>query len=80
MAAFGFLAAQGGLTGYLRRYGAMAKCLFLTGKVAYVSPEQGESSTLIFPYALAIAFGTLATLVWVGRLNPFFDILGVVHA
>lgn len=76
IAALGFLAAQGGLTDYGRRYGAMAKCLFLTGKVAYVPPTRGESSTLLFPYAVAIALGTLATLTWVGRLDPFFDILG----
>ncbi|MGR9013175.1 MAG: A24 family peptidase [Gammaproteobacteria bacterium] len=81
IAALGFLAAQGGLVDYGRRYGLMAKCLFFTGKVAYVPPTQEESSSLLFPYALAIALGTLTTLVWVGRLDPFLETLGgFVHA
>jgi prepilin peptidase CpaA len=81
IAALGFLAAQGGLANYGRRYGAMAKCLFFTGKVAYVPPTQGESSTQLFPYTLAIAAGTLATLIWAGRLDPFIATLGgFVHA
>ncbi|TRW89696.1 A24 family peptidase [Candidatus Methylobacter oryzae] len=80
VAALGLLAAKGGLTNYLRRYGAMAKCLLLTGRVAYVPPEQEESSTLLFPYALAIALGTFATLAWAGRLDTFLDLLiGGVH-
>lgn len=76
IAALGLMAAQGGLTNYLYRYGLMAKCLFCTGKVAYVSPEPGESSTLLFPYALAIAIGTTATLAWAGRLDAFLEIVG----
>ena len=76
IAAFGLLAARGGLTDYLCRYGLMAKCLLFTGAVAYVPPKTGESPTLLFPYALAIALGTLATLGWVGRLDPFLEILG----
>ncbi|HEY8037132.1 MAG TPA: A24 family peptidase [Methylobacter sp.] len=75
IAALALLAAQGGLTDYARRYGLMATCLFTTGRVAYVPPKQGESSTLLFPYALAIALGTLAALAWVGRLDTFLEIL-----
>lgn len=81
VAALGFLAARGGLAEYGRRYGLMAKCLFFTGKVAYVPPTSGESSTLLFPYALAIALGTSATLAWAGQLEPFVEILGrFIHA
>ena len=76
LVAFGLLAARGGLTDYLSRYGLMAKCLFFTGSFAYVPPKSGESATLLFPYALAIALGTLATLWWAGRLAPFLGILG----
>ncbi|MDD1622670.1 MAG: A24 family peptidase [Methylococcaceae bacterium] len=76
LAAFGLLAARGGLLDYLRRYGGMAKCLFLTGGCAYVPPKAGEASTRVFPYALAIGLGSLATLVWNGRLAPFLEILG----
>jgi prepilin peptidase CpaA len=80
-AALGMLAAQGGLTDYLCRYGAMAKCLFFTGTFAYVAPKAGEPSTQVFPFALAIALGTLVTLGWGGRLNPFLEILrSFVHA
>ncbi len=81
VAALGILAAQGGLTDYGRRYGLMAKCLLLTGRVAYVHPAPEELSAHVFPYALAIALGTLATLSWGGRLDPFLEILGgFVHA
>lgn len=79
--ALGILAAQGGLTDYLCRYGLMAKCLFFTGSFAYVQPKPGESSSLVFPYALAIGLGTLATLGWIGRLDPYLEMLaGFVHA
>ena len=70
------LAAQGGLTDYLCRYCLMAKCLFFTGSVAYVPPKAGEAPTRTFPFALAIALGTLATLGWAGRLSPFLTFLG----
>ena len=60
--AFLFLLMQGELLVYLRRYGVMGKCLLLTGRFAYISPETGESAAVRFPYALAIALGTLAAL------------------
>ena len=79
--AFGLLAAQGGLTDYLSRYGLMAKCLFFTGSFAYLPPKTGEASTLVFPYALAIGLGTLATLGWVGRLDVYLEMFaGLLHA
>lgn len=81
IAAFGFLAARGGLLAYLSRYGGMAKCLFLTGGCAYVPPRAGDSATRAFPFALAIGLGSLATLVWAGRLAPFLEMIrGIVHA
>lgn len=81
IAALGLLAAQGGLSDYMCRYGLMAKCLLFTGRVAYVPPKPEESSTLLFPYALAIALGTFATLAWAGRLDTFLEILtGGTHA
>lgn len=81
IAALGLLAARGGLTDYLCRYGLMAKCLLFTGTFAYVPPKTGEASTLVFPYALAIGLGTLATLGWVGRLDVHLEMLaGFLHA
>ena len=60
--AFVFLVIRGGLVAYLRRYGVMAKCLLLTGRFAYIPPEPGQSASVRFPYALAIALGTVAAV------------------
>ena len=60
--AFAFLFIQGGLWIYLRRYGHMAKCLLFTGRFSYVPPESGETASVRFPYALAIALGTVAAV------------------
>lgn len=60
--AFLFLLIQGELLAYLRRYAVMAKCLLFTGRFAYIPPEPGHSASVRFPYALAIALGTLAAL------------------
>ena len=60
--AFMFLLIKGELFAYLRRYGVMAKCLLLTGRFAYIPPEPDQSATVRFPYALAIALGTVAAL------------------
>ena len=62
IAALVFLFVQGGLWAYLRRYGLMAKCLLLTGQFDYIPPQPGEIASVRFPYALAIALGTLAAL------------------
>ena len=60
--AFVFLFTQGGLWSYLRRYGLMAKCLLFTGRFSYIPPEPGETASVRFPYALAIALGTWAAI------------------
>jgi len=57
-----FLLMKGDLLSYLRRYGVMAKCLLLTGRFAYIPPEPGETASVRFPYALAIALGTVAAI------------------
>jgi prepilin peptidase CpaA len=62
MVAFIFLLVAGGMQPYLRRYGVMAKCLLFTGRFAYIPPAKGEIATVRFPYALAIALGTLAAI------------------
>ena len=62
MVAFLFLLIQGELFSYLRRYGVMAKCLLFTGRFAYIPPEPGQSASVRFPYALAIALGTVAAI------------------
>ena len=62
LVAFLFLLIKGDLLSYLRRYGLMAQCLLRTGRFAYIAPEPGETASVRFPYALAIALGTLAAL------------------
>ena len=46
------------------RYGNMLRCLLATGKAAYVPPQAGEVMALSFPYAVAIAAGTVLALYW----------------
>ena len=67
---------RGGMVEYLSRYWVMAKCLFTTGQFAYIPPKPGDAATQSFPYALSIAVGTLATLWWEGRLEPFLRLCG----
>ena len=52
------------------RYGNMLRCLLATGKAAYVPPQAGEVMALSFPYALAIAAGTVIAL-WYSVLPEF---------
>ena len=73
--AFGLLALKGGLIAYLRRYALMLKILLYTGQFTYKPPNETEASTSTFPFAMAIALGSLATLGWAGRLNPYLDFL-----
>jgi prepilin peptidase CpaA len=47
-----------------RRFGNMLRCLLVTGKAAYVPPQAGEVMALGFPYAVAIAAGTVLALYW----------------
>ncbi len=77
--AFGILVLNGGFLNYLRRYGPMLKCLLFTGQFAYIGPNQGEASTLTFPFGLAIALGSLATLGWYGHLNPYLAIIKAAY-
>lgn len=58
------LAVRGGLTGTLRRCGLGLMCLAATGRFAPVGPPEGTAAALRFPYALAIAVGTLAAVYW----------------
>ena len=57
-----FLMVRGGLLGYLHRYGVMAKFLLMAGRFAYIPPASDDMASIRFPYALAIALGTLAAI------------------
>lgn len=56
------LVVKGGLWAYLERYGLMLKTLLLTGNAAYIPPAPDETAAERFPYAMAIALGTLIAL------------------
>lgn len=79
LAALGVLGIQGGLRMFLRRYGVMAKCLLTTGQFAYMAPADCEPAKLRFPYAFAIALGTVGTLWWGGRLDAFFHAAEILY-
>lgn len=61
------LVMRKGLTAIFARYLAMGKCLFVTGQVSYLPPEQGEVAGSRFPYAAAVAIGVLTVVFW----HPF---------
>ncbi|WP_163559620.1 A24 family peptidase [Halomonas sp. NO4] len=46
------------------RYGLMAKTLVATGRPIYIKPEKGEVMGRKFPFAVAIAIGTTAWMIW----------------
>ena len=56
-----------------RRYLSSFQCLTVTGKWNYVPPAADEPAAQRFPYAAAIAIGTLATLWWTNTLSEFTD-------
>ncbi|WP_052808275.1 A24 family peptidase [Methyloterricola oryzae] len=66
---------RGGLGAYLARYWLMFKCLLLTGLCSYTPPRPASAATLRFPYAIAIALGTLGALAWTGAFTPIFKCL-----
>jgi prepilin peptidase CpaA len=59
----GVLLARGIFPAVLRRYALTIKCLLCTGN--YISPAAADASLdTRFPYGIAIAIGTLATVFW----------------
>ncbi len=71
--ALGVLAARGGLMQTLRRYAALAYLLpaTLNLRLSYAPPGPGEAAASTrFPYAAAIATGSLAALWWLDLLEP----------
>jgi prepilin peptidase CpaA len=56
------LVVRGGAKAALRRYRMTAACLARTGRVIHGAPAAGEVAAHRFPYAAAIAVGTLTVL------------------
>ena len=54
-----------------RRYLSTFQCLAVTGKWSYIPPADNEAAAQRFPYAAAIAGGTLIALWWIGTLSDF---------
>ncbi|MCH4565147.1 A24 family peptidase [Halomonas sp. EGI 63088] len=46
------------------RYGLMVRTLFTTGRPLYIPPEEGEVMGRKFPFAVSIAIGTTAWMIW----------------
>jgi len=63
------LVLKHGFMAYLSRNWQTLKLFFLTRKVIFFPPETGEAAAIRFPYASAIAAGTLVTLMWLGMMN-----------
>jgi len=55
-----------GANGPLERYGAMAKFLWVTGRLSYIPPSPDEAMAKRLPLAVAIAIGTTTSLLWAG--------------
>ena len=62
---------RGGLRAAGARYLSTAQLLAATGRIGYVPPRAGEAAATRFPYAVAIATGTLAALWWTVELQAF---------
>lgn len=72
VAGLGYLLWKKGLSCYLQRYVLVLKTLVLTGQWVYQSPESEGVAMHRFPYALAIASGTLLTLGYQSLLQFYF--------
>ncbi|MFL1455965.1 prepilin peptidase [Marinobacter sp. GN3S48] len=57
-----YITAKGGLLMMIRRYHSMLM-LMVAGQLQYIPPAPGEAAGLRFPYALAIACGTVLAII-----------------
>jgi len=63
------LILKGGFMAYLSRNWQTLKMFFWTQKIMFFPPEAGEAAATRFPYASAIAAGTLVALIWLDMMN-----------
>jgi prepilin peptidase CpaA len=63
------LVLRGGIRDMVRRFWHSLLCLLTTGKWVYIPPENNETAASRFPYAVAIAIGTVGTLWWLSTLS-----------
>jgi prepilin peptidase CpaA len=71
IAGMAILIYRRGLGQALRRYWFTFRWLLTTGGLHYDRPAEGEAATLRFPYALAIALGSLAALLHLNGFSAF---------
>jgi len=60
-----------GLGQAMQRYWLTFRGLVTTGSWLYVPPEKHEAAAIRFPYALAIATGSVAALVYLAGFPAF---------
>ena len=68
IAGLAMLVLHGGIGQAFQRYWFTFRGLITTGTWLYLPPQQDEAAAIRFPYALAIALGTAAALIY---LNGF---------
>ncbi|MGI9285755.1 MAG: A24 family peptidase [Pseudomonadales bacterium] len=67
--ALGMLTVKGGLKAYWNRNWITTKLMYWTGQVIYQPPSADEPAAQRFPFAIAIATGTIAALGWTSALS-----------
>lgn len=72
VAGLGYLLWKKGFSAYLQRYVLVLKTLVMTGQWVYQSPDSDGVAMHRFPYALAIATGTLLTLGYQSLLQFYY--------
>jgi prepilin peptidase CpaA len=72
--ALGYLALRGDVVSWSRRWALVAKNTLVTRSMqtAYIAPAQGEVAGQRFPYALAVAIGTILAIGLYGAHAPIY--------
>lgn len=72
--ALGYLALRGDVVKWSRRWALVAKNMLVTRNIhsAYIAPATGEVAGLRFPYALAIAVGSLLAVGLYAAQTPLY--------
>jgi len=63
------LLVRNGFVTYLSRNWQTLKTFLLTRQFIFLRPETDEAAAIRFPYAVAVAAGTLAAMLWLGLME-----------
>ena len=58
-----------GFISFVKRHWLTLKTLLFTRKFVFYAPQPGDAAAIRFPYASAVAMGTLSALFWVGLMD-----------